>query len=168
MKVIFSHGKESGPWGSKIRRLADIAKAKNCEVDSIDYTGLMDPDQRVELLEMAIQKETSQPICLVGSSMGGYVSTVASSRFECAGLFLLAPALFIEGYGHQTYSSKARTVSIVHGWDDDIIPVENSFRFAQTMKCSLHLIAGDHRLNSSIDEVATLFDNFLATVTAEN
>jgi hypothetical protein len=41
MKVIFSNGKESGPWGTKIRTLADIAKAHGHEVDSIDYTGII-------------------------------------------------------------------------------------------------------------------------------
>ena len=43
MKVYFSHGKESGPWGSKIQRLASIASEHGCTVDSIDYTDLMDP-----------------------------------------------------------------------------------------------------------------------------
>jgi hypothetical protein len=36
MKVYFSHGKESGPWGSKIKRLAGIAQQKGYAVDSID------------------------------------------------------------------------------------------------------------------------------------
>ena len=40
MKVYFSHGKESGPWGSKIKRLANIAKEHGCSVDSIDYSDL--------------------------------------------------------------------------------------------------------------------------------
>ena len=37
MKIIFSHGKESGPWGTKIKRLANVAKRLNCSVESIDY-----------------------------------------------------------------------------------------------------------------------------------
>ena len=52
MKVYFSHGKESGPWGSKIQKLASIASEHGCTVDSIDYTDLMDPDQRVERLRL--------------------------------------------------------------------------------------------------------------------
>ena len=50
MKVIFSHGKESGPWGSKIKRLADVAKAHGLGVESIDYSDTFDPDLRVERL----------------------------------------------------------------------------------------------------------------------
>lgn len=48
MKVYFSHGKESGPWGTKIKRLAATAREYNCDVDSIDYTDTFDPDLRVE------------------------------------------------------------------------------------------------------------------------
>ncbi|MFT6901716.1 MAG: hypothetical protein ACJAXS_001915 [Colwellia sp.] len=43
MKVIFSHGKESGPWGSKITKLANVAKELGFGVDSIDYTGHNQP-----------------------------------------------------------------------------------------------------------------------------
>ncbi|HCL11884.1 MAG TPA: alpha/beta hydrolase, partial [Alteromonas sp.] len=32
MKVIFSHGKESGPWGTKIRVLANIAEEMGCQI----------------------------------------------------------------------------------------------------------------------------------------
>ena len=35
--VIFSHGKESGPWGSKIRALADVAERLGAQVMSVDY-----------------------------------------------------------------------------------------------------------------------------------
>ena len=34
--VVFSHGKESGPWGTKIAALADIARAEGYEVESVD------------------------------------------------------------------------------------------------------------------------------------
>ncbi len=74
MKVIFSHGKESGPWGSKIKAMADLAESKGCEVDSIDYTDLVDePDARAERLIAVLQQETG-PVILVGSSMGGVCS----------------------------------------------------------------------------------------------
>ena len=33
--VYFSHGKESGPWGDKIKRLAQVAEAKGFVVYSI-------------------------------------------------------------------------------------------------------------------------------------
>ena len=50
MKVYFSHGKESGPQGTKIKRLAALAEDMGCAVESIDFTNTMDPDLRVDRL----------------------------------------------------------------------------------------------------------------------
>lgn len=161
MKVYFSHGKESGPWGSKIKRLADIAKEHGYSVDSIDYSDTLDPDVRVERL-LNVLRNAEEGFLLVGSSMGGYVSLVASEQVNVKGVFLLAPALFIKGYKQQTYNPSHNTnIEIVHGWSDDVIPVENSIKFAKSSDCSLHLISGDHRLNSSLVVVEKLFSQFL-------
>lgn len=159
MKVIFSHGKESGPWGSKIKRLSDTAEHYGYKVDSIDYTDTLDPDSRVERL-VEVLKSVEEGFILVGSSMGGYVSLVASEQMPAEGIFLLAPALFMPGYKKQEYDSTSY-VEIVHGWSDDIIPTENSVKFAKGNSSPLHLIAGDHRLNSSLDVVNSLFCQFL-------
>jgi predicted esterase len=159
MKILFAHGKESGPWGSKIIRLANLAEQHGFSTDSIDYSDLTDPDLRVERLLNTLKNET-QDVILVGSSMGGYVSLVAAEQAPVQGVFLLAPALYMSGYAKQTYSAHAN-IEIVHGWADDIIPPEHSIRYAKQHHCSLHLIAGDHRLNSSLEVVASLFESFL-------
>ena len=88
--VFFAHGKESGPWGSKIMALADLARKRGYRVESPDYSDLMDADKRVERL-LGLCGENGADV-LVGSSMGGYVSTVASSVIKPKGLFLMAPA----------------------------------------------------------------------------
>lgn len=161
MKVIFSHGKESGPWGSKIKAMADLASERGFDIDSIDYQDLRDdPEARVQRLR-SIVESTDAPFALVGSSMGGYVSAVVSCQVDCEGLFLLAPALFISGYQVHYYPSKATRVEVIHGWSDTVIPPELSIRFAREANCTLHLIPGDHRLNSSLDEVLDLFERFL-------
>src|SRR5690554_1089011 len=159
MKVYFSHGKESGPWGRKFTRLACVAKEHGFSVDSIDYTDTLDPDFRVERL-VELLKRAGDDFVLLGSSMGGYVSLVASEKVNAKGVFLLAPALFMLGYKSQNYTNK-NNVEIVHGWSDDVIPPENSIKFAQQHDCSLHLISGDHRLNSSLTEVEASFAQFL-------
>ena len=163
MKVIFSHGKESGPWGSKITALSNIAKTLGFGVDSIDYRDIVNPDERVKKLKNYLMTE-SEPYILVGSSMGGYVSLVASQTHQTIGVFLLAPALFIPDYDVQTYNTENTPVEIVHGWSDDIIPVENSIQYAKKADISLHLIQGDHRLNTSLEQVITLFEAFLKKV----
>ena len=38
--VVFSHGKESGPWGSKITTLSNVANDMGFGVESIDYQDL--------------------------------------------------------------------------------------------------------------------------------
>ena len=78
MKVYFSHGKESGPWGTKIKALAAIAKEHGCKVESVDYTDLASPDARVSRLIELLGSEIDKYV-LVGSSMGGYVSLVAAA-----------------------------------------------------------------------------------------
>ena len=163
MKVYFSHGKESGPWGTKIKRLAVIAEEVGCDVESIDYTDTMDPDKRVDRLAEILAKEENEFV-LVGSSMGGYVSLVASERTSAKAIFLMAPALFIPGYKKQNYDSLSSHIEIVHGWSDDVIPPENSIRFAKEADCMLHLIRGNHALSDSLDEVDNLFKNFLARI----
>jgi len=163
MKVYFSHGKESGPWGTKIKRLAKIAEQKGCGIESIDYSGMMDPDLRVGRLLQVLTEDPGN-IVLVGSSMGGYVSLVASEKVAVRAVFLMAPALHMPGYESHQHHSLSPQIEIVHGWADDVIPTEHSIRYAKQACCTLHLIRGDHSLNSSLEMVAELFDQFLDRV----
>lgn len=163
MKIVFSHGKESGPWGFKIKRLAGIAQQQGCDVDSIDYTDLMDPELRVERLLAALQVEADE-LVLVGSSMGGYVALVASESVAVKGMFLMAPALYMDGFQQQQYDSKSARIEIVHAWSDDVIPVEHSIKYARQADCTLHLLSGDHALNGVIETVERRFEHFLAAI----
>ena len=161
--VVFSHGKESGPWGSKIRALAHVADRFGAQVVSVDYrehpTGTMqnqnapgEADRRVSQLLQTPLPDYRQ-LVLVGSSMGGYVSTVASQQLAVKGLFLLAPAFYLPGYVHQALAPRAEHTMIVHGWGDDVVPAQNSIRFAKQHQCDLYLLDGDHRLNAALPKI---------------
>ena len=163
MKVYFSHGKESGPWGTKIKRLAPVAEDFGYQIESVDYTDTMDPEQRASRLT-ALLAEAPDEVVLVGSSMGGYVSAVAASEHWVKGIFLMAPALYIPGWQQQDYHPRCGRLEIVHGWSDSVIPPEHSLRFARNIDCSLHLISGDHALNHSLDEIDALFRRFLESM----
>lgn len=75
--IIFSHGKESGLWGSKIKAMAEYAKSVcDCEIHSLDYRDIESPDCRADHLISYLGKLSGE-IILVGSSMGGYISPLA-------------------------------------------------------------------------------------------
>jgi pimeloyl-ACP methyl ester carboxylesterase len=92
-------------------------------------------------------------LVLVGSSMGGHVATAAAAETGAAGLFVLAPAYYMEGYEELTPLPPSMPISIVHGWHDDVVPVENSIRYARECAATLHIVNGDHRLTANIDEI---------------
>lgn len=161
--VVFAHGKESGPWGTKIRYLTHIAKHNGAEVLSIDYSDLSDPDQRVMRL-LGTPLPAHDCLILVGSSMGGYVATVASQSMNPRGLFLMAPAFGMPGYADKNLQPGAEEVCIVHGWQDEIIPVEHALSYAREHLSELHLIEADHRLTMVLPTVGRLFEDFLHRV----
>ena len=150
--IIFSHGQESGPWGTKIRAMADMVRGLGCEADSIDYQGIADPTERVEKLVASCAGIEDQ-LVLVGSSMGGHVATAAASRVGAAGLFVLAPAYFMPGFEELTPPPPELPFTIVHGWHDDIVPVENSIRYAREADATLIVVDGDHRLTANIGDI---------------
>ena len=162
--VCFSHGKESGPWGTKIAAMADLARDRGLAVESIDYRGMDDPAARVDKLVQHCAP-LRVPLVLVGSSMGGHVAAAASALLpDVRGLFLLAPAFYIPGYEALTPVPRSRRITIVHGWRDDVVPAANSIRFAAQYRAGLHLIDGEHRLTEHIFEINRFFDWFLDDV----
>lgn len=163
MQVIFNHGKESGPWGTKIKVLAKTAETLGMQVISVDYQGMDDPDLRVEKLLQYI-RTLSEPFLLVGSSMGGYVATVAAEKVDCRGVFLMAPAFYLGGKADFDKVTPKCKIQIVHGWNDEIVPVENSWNYAKRIKAQLHVVNDDHRLVDSLDETNALFKQFLQTL----
>ena len=159
--VVFSHGKESGPWGAKITAMAAVVRDLNLAVESVDYRGLDDPTQRVDKL-LAVGRELEGPIALVGSSMGGHVASAAASRLDTAALFLLAPAFYMPGFEKYTPQDVAVPTTIVHGWHDDIVPVENVIRWAREHRATLHILDSGHRLEDQIAMICILLRSFLA------
>ena len=164
--VYFSHGQESGPWGTKIEAMAEAVRALGCRAESIDYQGIADPTERADKL-VAECADVDEPLVLVGSSMGGHVATAAAAPLGAVGLFVLAPAYFMPGFESLTPPAPAIAISIVHGWNDDVVPVENSIRFAQTCRADLHILDAGHRLTDSIDDINRLLTWFIENL-AEN
>jgi pimeloyl-ACP methyl ester carboxylesterase len=158
--VYFSHGQESGPWGTKIRAMAETVRSLGCRVESVDYQGIGDPTERVARLVEEC-RHVPEPLILVGSSMGGYVATAAAAEIGAVGLFVLAPAYYMEGFERLTPPAPAMPIVIVHGWRDDVVPVENSIRYAADCRATLHVVNGDHRLTANLDEINCYLRQFV-------
>jgi pimeloyl-ACP methyl ester carboxylesterase len=158
--VVFSHGKESGPWGTKIVALAAVARELETGVESVDYQGIDDPRARVDKL-LAVGAELPGPLVLVGSSLGGHVSAAAAARLDARALFLLAPAFYMPGYEEYTPRDVRCPAALIHGWGDVIVPPANSVRWASEHRAELHILDSDHRLQDRITEIAAIFRRFL-------
>jgi alpha/beta superfamily hydrolase len=162
--VVFSHGKDGDPFGPKIVAMTDIARRHGLPVESIDYRGIDDPGARVTKA-LTFCRTLKDPVVLVGSSLGGYVSAAVSRDLPTLGMFLLAPAFFMRGLEQYTPTPAQCPITIVHGWNDTVVPVENSIKFAGMYKTSLHVLNSDHRLTSHIAEICELLDAFLGRLT---
>lgn len=164
--VIFSHGHLSSPQSMKIAELTPVARAAGFDTLAVDYRDLRDePVARAQRLIEIVGDQPAPPV-LVGSSLGGWVAMHAAEALPTAGLFLMAPALFLEdrvpeGVVPESYSPHTRRVAVVHGWRDDIIPWRHSLRFAQANGAALHLLDSGHRLESALPELKAIFRQFL-------
>lgn len=158
--VCFNHGKESGPWGSKIQRLAAVATAAGYQVLSPDYRGVDRVEDRVERLLSVLPARCGELI-LVGSSMGAYVAAAASPLCRPDGLFLLAPAVYLPGYPSDALVPDAARIVVVHGWHDEVVPVDNALRFCRQHALPLLLVDGDHRLMAPLESICRQFRLFL-------
>ncbi|MEM7502821.1 MAG: alpha/beta hydrolase [Pseudomonadota bacterium] len=150
LTVVFSHGQESGPWGTKIRAMAEAVRERGFVADSVDYRGMPEPETRIQAL-VSHCADIDRQILLVGSSMGGYVSAAAAPDVRPLGLFVLAPAFLMSELPDLT--PPAVPTEIVHGWRDDVVPANNSIQYAQMTSATLHLVDGDHRLTANIEQI---------------
>jgi alpha/beta superfamily hydrolase len=153
--VCFNHGKESGPWGTKISRLAEVARACGFAVISPDYSHTHDPHSRLRQLTTEVRPR-AQTLILVGSSMGGYVAAHACSALKPQALFLMAPALYFEGWAEEPADLPA-DIEVVHGWGDEVVPLQNVQRFAARHRAALHVVDADHGLSAAMNTIEILF-----------
>jgi len=165
MNIYFSHGKKHGPTDPKILQLKEIAEKLNFNPIIIDATYTTLPDKRVADLIEITKQEKENDFILVGSSMGGYVSLIVSERIKPKGIFLLAPALYINGYQQQKFKQlDVKDFTIIHGWNDKIVPIENSIKYSTSKKCNLHLIPTNHTFSDSFDFLSNHFEQFLKRI----
>jgi predicted alpha/beta-hydrolase family hydrolase len=166
---ILSHGFESGPDATKVTALAEAAASLGWTHERPDYTDLDarhavselgDVPARLErLLALARTAVARGPLVLAGSSLGAYVSALVSLQVPVAGLFLMAPPIRMEP---ATPLDAARVpTSIVHGWDDELIPAAQVIDWARERRARLLLVDDAHRLSMHVETSAQAFATLL-------
>lgn len=157
--IVFSHGKDSEPWGTKILALAQVARALGWRVESVDYRGIDTVEGRLAKLLDACRDLPPHPV-LVGSSLGGYLAAAASRPVGAAGLFLMAPAFDLPGLPPTPSAEPCPTV-VIHGWRDEVVPVAKGLAFAETQRALTYLVDDDHRLHASLPRMVEWLHEFL-------
>ena len=167
---ILCHGFESGPDATKVTALAEVALRLGWTHERPDFTdldarhevsALGDVDARVHrLLALANAADARRPLVLAGSSLGAWIVGQVSLHRPVAGLFLMAPPIRL----HAAYPLDAASVptSIVHGWDDELIPAAQVVQWAQARRARLLLVDDGHRLSAHVAVSADAFAALLS------
>jgi alpha/beta superfamily hydrolase len=165
--LILSHGLESGPDATKVSALARVAAPLGFESVRPDYRDL-DAGRDVRRIDERIARLKQHapergPVILAGSSMGAFISALASTELECVGLFLVALPVAIPDYPRAFEAAPVPT-ALVHAWDDELCPVDDVIAFARARGDELSLVRDDHRLAAHVDFVADRFRRFLGQI----
>jgi predicted alpha/beta-hydrolase family hydrolase len=162
--VILSHGLESGPQATKVSALAEVCDALGWASVRPDYRAIdarHDPLAIGERIALALRHAPATGrIVFGGSSMGAFISGFASIERACDGLFLLALPTAIPGYPRAFVAADVPT-TLVHGWNDEVCPVDATITFARERGATLHLVRDDHRLGAHVEWCAQAFRHFL-------
>ncbi|MEN5425643.1 hypothetical protein ABE522_04585 [Stenotrophomonas pennii] len=166
---ILSHGFESGPEAIKVTALADVAarlgwtheRPDFMDLDAkADVSRLGDVPARLQrLIVLATAAVARGPVVLAGSSLGAYISAIASLQVPVAGLFLMVPPTTMGPM--PALDAAAVPTSVVHAWHDELIPAAGVIEWARKRSASLLLVNDGHRLNDHVAESAAAFEALL-------
>ncbi|ADP99841.1 YqiA/YcfP family alpha/beta fold hydrolase [Marinobacter adhaerens] len=164
--VFLSHGLESGPGSTKIQAMkAESETFPGIQAHAIDHSSTRDPATRLAQMREAMAECNAKPenTILAGSSMGGWVCAQTSSETPVLGCFMLAPALAMARYPQSSPLIQADHRQIIHGWDDDVVPVAPVLDLARDQGLPILVLPDGHRLENSLDRVVSEFREFLQT-----
>lgn len=169
---ILSHGFESGPDATKVTALAEVAERFGWTHERPDYTDLDAkreisdlgdvPGRLQRLHELAVKAAARGPLVLAGSSLGAYISGRISLEVPVCGVFLMAPALKMGPL--PVLDAADVPLSILHGWDDELIPAADVVQWAQPRRARLLLVDDSHRLSGHVEASAEAFAQLLQSL----
>ena len=169
---ILSHGFESGPDATKVKALAEMAEALGWTHQRPDYTDLDArrevsplgdvPARLQRLLDIAGDAASRGPLVLAGSSLGSYISARVSLEVPVLGLFLMVPPTSMGRM--PALDAAAVPTSVVHAWDDELIPVQGVIDWTRARGDRLLLLKDTHRLADHVEACARAFGELLETL----
>jgi len=145
MKILFLHGLESGPHGSKYQAL----KWMFGDILAPDCTGVKDESQRLRIIQQQLETE-NEPVIVVGSSMGGLMALLLNQANpdKVAGMVLCAPAIQRPAAKNLDVATLPPTI-VIHGTADTVVPFDCSAIFGER----LIAVNDDHRLSHSLPSI---------------
>jgi len=137
MKILFLHGLESKPGGSKVQYLKGLGhEVLNPALPSNDF------EASVRIAQVACDEDS--PDVIVGSSRGGAIAMAMNRRNIKT--ILIAPA-----YKHYDIVPTHATVRgdeiLLHSIRDTIVPLEDSVKLVSEHDCQLHVCGACHRMS---------------------
>lgn len=143
MRVIFYHGLESTPNGSKPHALREVFP----DLEVPDFTGMSYSERYAKAKADLIAGE---PALLIGSSLGGLLAVELADNYpdKVKGYLLLAPALHML----TNYVSNIPTVAMmVLGRNDEIDGLNTAATtFANKNDLNCLVVEDGHRLSNSV------------------
>ncbi len=151
MRVVFLHGLESGPHGSKYQLLGGLGLG---EVLAPDCYGVLDPGERLLRIREVLKGEAS--LLLVGSSFGGLMALRYAERWpeQVAGLVLCAPAVHRADWPAPP-APRGIPLAVLHGRQDEVVPLAAVLAWAGP-DLQVTVVEDGHRLEQSRAVLAQL------------
>jgi predicted alpha/beta-hydrolase family hydrolase len=170
---ILSHGFESGPDATKVTALAEAAERLGWTHERPDYTDLDakreigplgDVPTRLQRLNALAHVAAARgPLVLAGSSLGAYISARIALEVPTQALFMMAPPLTMGPL--PALEAPKIPISILHGWDDELIPASAVVDWAHARRARLLMVDDSHRLSANVRTSADAFAALLASLT---
>lgn len=170
MKIILAHGRALNRDSKDMAYLARAARARGLTVERVNDPDSQDYQLREARLRTRVAAEP-EPVLLGGFSMGAHnAARVAAALPErVRALFLIAPPFYHPRYSATPLPRPPQPLTLVHGWQDEVIPWEESLRYvreqADPARVQLLLVPAPHFFGSR-EALALLlghFESFLAT-----
>ncbi|RLC21785.1 MAG: alpha/beta hydrolase [Deltaproteobacteria bacterium] len=147
--IIFIHGLESSNQGTK----SVFFRERFPDMMLPNFTGSL--DVRMQKLDRLLKGKTD--IRMVGSSFGGLMAAIFTMRneFRVDRLVLLAPALNLLGHSVRDIRKIGVPVSLYHGTNDRVIPVDKVRAVARDLFSDLafHEVEDDHFLHHTFKTI---------------